>query len=338
MQDNLVMCTVCVLPETFPGISFDDHGVCNFCRQYEADRSRHIEDKARYAAKFDELLATLGRGGGRRYDILMAYSGGKDSTYTLALLHRKHGLKVLALSFDNGFVSPRARENIGRVTDALSVDHIFFKPRWDMLRAIFFAASKQELFSRKTLERASTICTACIGLVKATCLKTAIELEIPMIGYGWSPGQAPVQSSIMRTNPALFKMTQAALLAPLEKSIGEGVSDYFLGEKHFERPERFPWNVHPLAWEPYDEQMIIAEIGLMGWLPPEDTDPNSTNCLLNAYANEIHLARYGFHPYIWEIANMVREGVMSRMDGLHKFGEPVPDSWIAPVRTRLGLA
>ena len=26
------LCTRCVLPETFPGIKFDEHGVCNHCR------------------------------------------------------------------------------------------------------------------------------------------------------------------------------------------------------------------------------------------------------------------------------------------------------------------
>ena len=26
------ICSRCVLPDTFPGISFDDQGVCNYCR------------------------------------------------------------------------------------------------------------------------------------------------------------------------------------------------------------------------------------------------------------------------------------------------------------------
>jgi hypothetical protein len=39
---------------------------------------------------------------------------------------------------------------------------------------------------------------------------------------------------------------------------------------------------------------------------------------LNAYANQIHKNRYGFHPYVWEIANMVRSGVMPRGQGLEK--------------------
>ncbi len=28
-------CTRCILPETFPGIEFNDQGVCNYCESYE---------------------------------------------------------------------------------------------------------------------------------------------------------------------------------------------------------------------------------------------------------------------------------------------------------------
>ncbi|MHB8893967.1 MAG: 7-cyano-7-deazaguanine synthase [Candidatus Geothermincolia bacterium] len=272
----------------------------------------------------------------RSYDVLMAFSGGKDSTYTLLLLRRKYGLRVLAMSFDNGFISPRALENIKAVTEAVGIDHVLFRPRWDLLRKIFATAAEKELYSKKTLERASTICTSCIGLVKATCLKMAIEQGIPMIGFGWSPGQAPVQSSIMRNNPALLKMTQRAILGPLEQVAGADVAAYFLGDRHFAEPEKFPWNVHPLAWEDYDEGDILKEIAKLGWRMPEDTDSNSTNCLLNAYANQIHVQRYGFHPYIWEIANMVREGIIPRAEGLHKFEKVVPPEWIRMAQKKLG--
>lgn len=38
----------------------------------------------------------------------MAYSGGKDSTYTLMVLVRHYRLRVLALTFDSGFM-PRGQ-------------------------------------------------------------------------------------------------------------------------------------------------------------------------------------------------------------------------------------
>lgn len=332
------ICKQCVLPETFPGAAFDDAGVCSFCRQHAERKSDRQHEKVQYAAKFEALLVEINlpaERARRSYDVLLAYSGGKDSTYTLAILRRRPGLRILALSFDNGFVSPAAVENIREVTGALAVDHVFFRPRWDVLKKIFAAAGERELYPRKTLGRASTICTSCIGIVKAICLKTAIEQRIPLVGYGWSPGQAPIQSSIMRTNPALYRMTQQSILGPLRAVAGDAVDAWFLRDEQFADAARFPTNVHPLAWEPYDEEAILREIALLGWRAPEDTDRNSSNCLLNAFANEVHLERYGFHPYAWEIANMVREGVMGRDQGLEKFRERDLSDQIRQTREKL---
>ncbi|MCD4719349.1 MAG: hypothetical protein K8S13_05755, partial [Desulfobacula sp.] len=76
--------------------------------------------------------------------------------------------------------------------------------------------------------------------------------------------------------------------------------------------------IHPLAFFDYDEEKIKQELRSIGWKAPEDTDTNSSNCLINAFANKCHIARHGFHPYVWEIANMVRQGIMSRDEGLIK--------------------
>lgn len=315
------ICNNCILPETFPGIKFNEKGVCSLCQKFQGREEKLTEDKIKYENKFNNMLDGLSNSEGqasRSYDVLVAYSGGKDSTYTMSLLKSKYNLRVLALSFDNGFISETSINNIKVVTDRLGIDHIMFKPKWGILKKIFSYATEHEMYSKKTLERASTICTSCIGLVKSLCLKTAIEQDIPMIGFGWSPGQAPVQSSIMKNNPSFVKAAQKAIMEPLKKVAGNEIETYFLGPSHYAQPERFPYNVHPMAWEYYNEDMILEEIKKLGWKEPEDTDTNSSNCLINAYANEIHINRYGFHPYVWEIANMVREGVMEREEGYDK--------------------
>jgi len=332
-------CTNCILPGTFPGISFDDEGVCSHCQNSKSKELKLSEDKKKYEQKFLNLLDQLinQSTNQRSYDILMAYSGGKDSTYTLSLLKNKYRLRVLAMSFDNGFISETAKVNIIKITEKLDIDHIFFKPRWEILKKIFSIAAAQELYSKKSLERASTICTSCIGLVKSICLKFAIEQFIPMIGFGWSPGQAPVQSSIMKTNPSLIRMSQQAILNPLKEVIGNEIEVYFLQDKHFTASERFPYNIHPMAWEFYNEDMVLDEIQKLGWVSPKDTDSNSSNCLLNAFANEIHMQRYGFHPYVWEIANMVRDGVMTREDGYRKIYQEQSADLVNIAREKLGI-
>ncbi|MBI5445895.1 MAG: hypothetical protein HY900_32365 [Deltaproteobacteria bacterium] len=326
------LCSRCILPETFPGITFDAEGVCNHCSNYRGDPAVQ-ESKEKYEKKFLALLETHRKRSS--YDVLMAYSGGKDSTYTLEVFVNRYKLRVLALTFDNSFISERSFVNMRNVCSALGADHLVLRPDPGMLRTIFRMAVQRELYSPKTLERASTICTSCIGLVKAVTLRTAIEKDIPFVGFGWSPGQAPVQASVMRTNPSMARATQRATAEPLRAIVGSAVDPYFVTDEQFGSPERFPWNIHPLAFLPYNEERIIEKNRQLGWEKPEDTDSNSTNCLLNAYANQVHKDRYGFHPYVWEIANMVRSGAMTREEGRCKIEAPEDPAMVAYARRAL---
>lgn len=325
-------CVRCTLPASFPGISFNDEGLCVHCQRYKG-KEAVAASKQKYEAKFKKLLSQERKTAS--YDVLVAYSGGKDSTYTLDVLVNKYNLRVLALTFDNTFISPRAEENIRNVCGALGADLLIVRPNPSMLRAIFKTAAQKELYSMKTLERASTICTSCIGLIKNLVLRTAIEKGIPFVGFGWSPGQAPVQSSVMRANAKLMESTQSAIYNPLHVIAGDRINPYFVTKEQFSQPDKFPWNVHPLAFLDYDERKIIERIQKYGWVKPDDTDPNSSNCLLNAYANQVHRQRYNFHPYVWEIANMVREGIMSREEGLAKVEPEENEDMVAHCRQLL---
>jgi hypothetical protein len=206
-----------------------------------------------------------------------------------------------------------------------------------MLYDIFRTAAREELFSPQTLKRASTICTCCIGFVKSIVLRTAIEKGIPFVGFGWSPGQAPLEASVMKTNPLLIKSTQKAIYDPLFKIAGDAIDPYFLSDEHFSNTDHFPWNIHPLAFLEYDEDKITNSNKALGWKKPDDTDANSTNCLLNALANQIHKERYKFHPYDWELANMVRCGVMTRKCALAKIDEPENTEIVLMAKNKLGL-
>ena len=62
---------------------------------------------------------------------------------------------------------------------------------------------------------------------------------------------------------------------------------------------------------------------------------NSTNCLLNSYANFIHIRDYGYNPYSLEIASLVREGFLSREEGVKKLSESGEDSIINYVKNQL---
>ena len=328
------ICTKCVLPETFPGIRFNQEGVCSFCQEFKGiDHLRHKQEE--YRLKFEELLRRYKEK--FTYDAIMSYSGGKDSTYTLILLKKRYGLNLLAITMDNGFISPQAFLNIRNVVENLGIDHIFFKPLFDLLKKIYLECAQDNIYPVKTLERASAICTSCMGIVKFCLLKTALEKNIPFIAFGWSPGQAPITSSIMKNNPGMLKMMQDIILLPLRKVAGDEINPYFLEERHFGGTFEFPYNISPLAFLNYSEEIIFEEIQHYGWHPPLDTDANSTNCLLNSFANIIHKDKFRFHPYAFEMAKLVREGYIDKKSAMEKISKPEDKSTIEAVKSRIGL-
>lgn len=332
------ICSRCILPETFPGIKFDEHGVCNHCRQEESAIAKAPDKKAEYRRRLDSLIADT-KGKAPSYDAICAYSGGKDSSYTLKILRERYDLRVIALVFDNHFVSPGAWENIQVVTDSLGVDVVRFRPPWPLARKLFATAAQEDIFPAATLLRASSVCTGCITMVKSLTLKTALEMSIPLSAYGWSPGQAPIQSAIMKTNASQVKQNQKSIQKAFPAEIASELSRYLIPDLYYESfKERFPVNIHPLAFFDYDEEKIKSELKELGWKAPEDTDSNSTNCLLNAFANQSHLERHKFHPYVLEIANMVRQGVMNREEGIEKiYNSPQDPKMVSFAKKRLGI-
>ena len=331
------LCTNCILPETFPGIHFDDRGICNHCRREESALQKAPEKRVKYRERLDQLIKSV-KGSAPAYDAVLAYSGGKDSSYTLKLLRDRYDLRLLALTFDNQFVAGRTWENIRRVCDAVGADHVAVRPPWPIMKKLFSVTATEDIFPAPTLLRASAICTACIGLVKSLVLKTALEMEIPLVAFGWSPGQAPIQSAIMKNNPALVRQSQTPWKKSFPEEIRHGLSGYFIPEKYYRvYQDRFPQNIHPLAFFDYDEEEIKRQLDELGWREPADTDTNSTNCLLNAFANHWHIKRHRFHPYVWEIANMVRQGVMDRDEGIEKIYTEQNREMVEYARERLEL-
>ena len=328
------ICKKCVLNERFPGIRFSESGVCNFCTSAKSiDQQHSVRDK--YEARFTQLIRDYkGKGS---YDCLVAYSGGKDSTYTLHLLQERYDLRLLAYSFDNWFQSERTKRNIQAVLSNINVDHWTITPSFESVRRIVLASMSNDLYSAKAMARASSICTSCISLIRFVGFRLAIEQEIPFLVFGMSPGQAPIATAVVKTNPRMIRTMQETLLRPLSDRLGDIIKPFFLEQRHFNKAGEFPYSINPLAFTDYDEEVIFETAHKYGWKKPQDTDANSTNCLLNALANQVHLEKFGINPYAYEIAELVRIGCMSRKEGLTRLQAPFPSEQITQVKRRLGI-
>ncbi|MBI4720797.1 MAG: 7-cyano-7-deazaguanine synthase [Chitinivibrionia bacterium] len=302
--------------------------------RYERSEKRESAGR-RFDERFIEILDQVR--GKRPYDALVAYSGGKDSTYTLKLLKERYKLELLAVTVDQGFVSSAALENIKTVTERLDIDHYMVRPGSAALRALFRNSMTIDVYPVKALERASAICNSCMNVVKSLLIKMAVEMRIPTVVYGWSPGQAPLRSSVFKTNAPMLKKMNETTAAWFNTLVGDRLSGFLLEDRHFAAPEKdpYPFIIHPLAFLEYDERHILDEIRTLGWNVPEDTGSHSSNCLLNDFAIAEHLERFGFHPYAFEIAGLVREGCMAREEGLERLSARPGAAYLARVRSLL---
>jgi hypothetical protein len=107
------LCSKCILPETAPNIQFDEHGVCNYCRNSKVFQPIGLE-------KLKSVIHSKLPGNKSKYDCFVPLSGGLDSSYVLFYAVRHLGLKCLALHL-NIFTSEIATENAKRCCEKLGV-------------------------------------------------------------------------------------------------------------------------------------------------------------------------------------------------------------------------
>jgi hypothetical protein len=316
---NKSRCSKCILSSAFPGIDFDEDGVCNFCR----DEMLFIsEDKiiASSREKIEKLIEE--KRGKAQYDAIVCYSGGKDSTYTLQMAVRDYGLKVLSFTLDNGFLAPAAFENIARVLDHLDVDHVTVRPASGFFKSMIKATALHPIYSPKSLTRISAGCNSCISLVNITALKMALQMKTPFIIAGFTLGQIPVNAVMFKNNYRFLEESREPVLKKLKDHVGDGVDEYFrIDDKVLDNAESYPTNLNLLCLKDLSEEEIVKEIEPLGWQRPTDVDGCSSNCRLNTFNNFIHEKQFGYNPYELELSHLIRKGQMLRQEALNKVND-----------------
>jgi len=318
IETQTKICTRCVLPETFPGTVFDSDGVCNYCCQ-SPTASQIEETVALLRTQMEESIA-VNRGTGE-YDCIVAYSGGKDSSYTLKWLVEHYGLKCLAVTIDNGFMSEQARVNSRLVTASLGVDYLMFAPAWSFLSRMYReSATSSDVHSKAAIKRASGICNSCIGLINVYMLKLALQHGCRLVAGGYIGGQVPKDTAILELDLDIYMRTRTSMMDRYEAAFGEETKHYF------EIPEALLNSsgqkkitiLNPMLTLRISEEEIIEQLAPLGWKPTLDTGGNSSNCRLNDFGIAMHAHSHGFNPYVFELSEQVRHGLMSREKALKK--------------------
>ena len=119
-KHELRRCTKCVLPETMPHITFDEQGVCNYCRHYKS--RNHPRPKEELFALVEPYRRAHGD------EVLVPFSGGRDSSYGLHLIIHELGLRPITYTYDWGMVTDLGRRNVSRMSAKLGVENIIVAP------------------------------------------------------------------------------------------------------------------------------------------------------------------------------------------------------------------
>lgn len=326
---TVTYCSRCGLASTFPGVTFDADGVCNVCREYDTYR-----DKARQyfkpMAELERIAARIKAQRSGAYDAVVLFSGGKDSTYMLYSVVEGLGLKVLAFTLDNGYISDEAKANIRRVTAALGVDHVFGQTPF--MKTIFV----------DSLNRYANVCNGCFKTIYTLAINLARERGIRAIFTGLSRGQF----FETRLTGELFSRPDFEVSA-IDESIERARVAYHQRDDVISRSLdvdvfRSGAALHDVEFIDFyrycdidlsDLYSFLKERGL--WNRPADTG-RSTNCLINDVGIYIHTQKRGFHnyalPYSWD----VRMGHKTRQEAIDELNDAIDPARVSRILREIG--
>ncbi len=134
---EFIQCNKCVLDTTVSDINFDEHGVCNYCYNFqrlaEITIFRPIEQRTR---ELNVMIDRIKKAGlNKPYDCLLGVSGGVDSSF-LAYKAKEWGLRPLIVHFDNGWNSELAVKNIETILKKLQFDFRTYVMDWEEFKDI----------------------------------------------------------------------------------------------------------------------------------------------------------------------------------------------------------
>jgi amino acid adenylation domain-containing protein/non-ribosomal peptide synthase protein (TIGR01720 family) len=327
-ESELRFCVGCGLPSNYPGVHFDDEGICSQCHSYE-----RIKDRAQtYFKSMDDLHKLFEEGKSRKkgdYDCLALVSGGKDSSYMLSQLAGM-GLKVLSFTLDNGYISEQAKENIKKVSAYLGVDHLFGTT--PAMNAIFV----------ESLQQYSNVCNGCFKTLYTLAVNVAREKGIPFIVTGLSRGQffeTRLTEDLFQDGALDNESIDQAILEA--RKVYHRRQDLISRELDVDafRDDAIFDDIQFVDFYRYTDISLDEVYTYLNkhvpWIRPADTG-RSTNCLINDLGIYLHTQQRGFHnyalPYSWD----VRMGHKKREDAIDELHDEIDEAAVKQMMQEIG--
>lgn len=140
------ICSNCIMDTTDPNITFDERGLCDYCRNFHKNilPSWHPDE---YGEK--ELFKLAGKiraeGKGKAFDCIIGVSGGLDSSYATYIAKEKMDLRPLILHVDAGWNTQQAVSNIEKIVDGLGLDLYTEVINWEEMKDLQTSFLKSQI-------------------------------------------------------------------------------------------------------------------------------------------------------------------------------------------------
>jgi acyl-CoA synthetase (AMP-forming)/AMP-acid ligase II/acyl carrier protein len=326
-ENEVVNCIQCGLPSNYPEIEFNEHGVCQLCTSF----SNYKDKVKRYFKNDDELVQKLTskRGKNPKYDCISLLSGGKDSTYVLGRLIDM-GLKVLAFTMDNGYISDQAKANVDRIVKQLGVDHVYGE-----------TPHMNDIFV-DSLHRHHNVCNGCFKTIYTLSTQIALDKKIPFIVTGLSRGQffetRLTEELFWDDNLDTRKIDDTILEARKLYHRESDAVKRLLDVSAFENDVVFE-KVQFVDFYRYSdvslEELLAYLKDKIGWVRPTDTG-RSTNCLINQVGIYVHKKEKGYSNYAFPYSWDVRLGHKTRDESLVEINETIDETEVKRIMGEIG--
>jgi len=334
MFSDLKRCTHCVLPETFPGISFDTGGVCNYCNSWEPVKVLGERTLRKKLSSYKKKRAA--------YDILVPFSGGRDSSYVLHQMVKKYNMNVMTITVDSGFITEEGYRNIDHITKTLKVPHVYLKDEKQIELAKKNGITKFHGWLKKpSINTIVPVLNAGDKTMNLQMFEYAHDNNIPALMGGnnignsifeqehWKTGflgvfpdergyyskKDKVKLSMLFWNEYLRNTSN--LHIPILMEYGKGAAVYF-----FESLMR-PKDVEPIGFYDYiywNEKDIISTItNEVGWKGANDAKTTwRVDDTAYPLINYLYYNLVGFTEHDEMYSKMIREHQLKRQDAMNR--------------------
>lgn len=302
-------CNKCILNENYPTLTFNEEGVCGFCETMKVHKP--------IGEEFLLDIFERAKQRGMEYDALVPLSGGKDSVYILYLAVKVYKLKVMAMTYDNGFFHKTAMENINRALNVTGVKHVFYKPDPEIRRKVY----------SNIFRYTGDICGACDIGTRASILKASADYKTPIILLGTSPIEEDsfLPDSIQDVKRFRYILNKSGKLK--RKEINE-FAIYprmnFVKQFIYTRMRHFGKEISPLNYldNPNDKDMGEIIKKEMNWQDVNTSEfTKHFDCIAEPFTNYIRNKIYGYERRICQFSNMVRTGEITRDKALEMYAK-----------------